>query len=102
MTKLAGMGKEILSALRPLADAPDPELRARIRALIRRAERRLPPAAPPSDPRFHKQSVRVSSVNGRKTVDVNDNGYCVHIEEDHKGNATASAILAASTSCSRT
>lgn len=92
MTKLAAMGKEILPALRPLADAPDPELRARIRALIRRAERGLPPAAPRSDPRFHRQSVRVSSINGRKTVDVNDNGYCIHIEEDHKGNATASAI----------
>jgi hypothetical protein len=92
MTKLAAMGKEILPTLRPLADAPDPELRARIRALIRRAERRLPPAAPPSDQRFHRQSVRVSSINGRKTVDVNDNGYRIHIEEDHKGSTTASDI----------
>ena len=43
MKKLAAMGKEIVPALREFADAADPELRARVRALIRRAERRLPP-----------------------------------------------------------
>src|SRR4051812_44485429 len=35
MKKLAAMGKEALPALQGFADSPDPELRARVRALIR-------------------------------------------------------------------
>lgn len=83
--RLRELGKAALPALEAEKDSDDPELRARVRGLIRKALRRLPPAAPPRDGRFNRRSVRVSIVNGQKTVDVDDNGYRIRIRQGAGG-----------------
>jgi hypothetical protein len=79
------LGRAALPALTDAAATDDPEVRSRVRRLIRQAERRLPPAAPPRTPMFASHSVSVSVGNGRRTVDVNDNGYRIKIRQDAAG-----------------
>lgn len=83
--KLQEMGKAVLANLQEAAQSDDPEVRSRARGLIRKAERRLPPAAPARDARFGRSSVRMSSTNGERTVDADDNGYRVKIRQGPAG-----------------
>lgn len=88
--KLLKMGKPVLPALKASADTDDPELRARVRTLIRKLERRIPPAAPPATPGFQTHSVSASVNGSGKTIDVNDNGHKIHI--DQKGDAIKMSV----------
>ena len=83
--KLQEMGKAVLPSLAAAAQSDDPEVRSRARGLIRKAERRLPPAAPARDARFGRSSVRMSSTNGERTVNADDNGYRVKIRQGPAG-----------------
>jgi hypothetical protein len=83
--KLRDLGKAALPALRQARESDDPEVQSRVRSLIRKAERRLPPAAPARDGIAHRQNVRVSMVNGQRTVDVDDNGYKISIRQGVEG-----------------
>lgn len=84
-SKLQEMGKTAIPALKRAAEADDPEVRARVRSLLRKAERRLPPAAPPVKGGGHRQSMRVTMINGQRTVDVDDNGYRIQIRQGPDG-----------------
>jgi hypothetical protein len=82
---LEKLGREALPQLKENADSENPEIRSRVRTLIRHAERRLPPAAPRRDGGFSSHSTRMSISNGRKTIDVDDNGYKIRIEQSDEG-----------------
>jgi hypothetical protein len=82
---LEKLGREALPKLKENADSENPEIRSRVRTLIRHAERRLPPAAPQRAGGFSSHSTRMSISNGRKTIDIDDNGYKIRIEQSADG-----------------
>ncbi len=83
--RLKEIGKPALPALKQALGATDPEVQLRAQTLIDAIER--PPLPVPGGPdRLRRmRSVRVTIINGSKTIDAAEGDRTVHIEEDAKG-----------------
>jgi len=85
--RLRQMGKSVLPALKEASRSDDPEVSASAAALIKKIEKRIPDPRP-TNPNMHAQTVRMSVMGGRKTLDVDENGRKIRIEEDQDGAIT--------------
>ncbi|MDB5172995.1 MAG: hypothetical protein JWN51_1768, partial [Phycisphaerales bacterium] len=84
--ELSRMGKAALPALKEAQKSADPEIRSRALEIVQRQE--APPqdgVVPQAGAGNWNQSVRISVINGAKTVDVHQAGRMIHIEEDGTG-----------------
>lgn len=81
--KLKAMGKAVIPALAQASKSDDPELSAAAAGLIRKIEKRIPGPGPANGLRASTMSISV--INGKKTVDVKEDGRTVHVEEDAGG-----------------
>ncbi len=92
--KLAAIGKLAVPALRDACKSTDPEVAVRAESLLRRVEQRPVPEAPSSKTGRSVHSVKVSVVNGRRKIDVDENGRKIHVSEDENGiNLTVTGVL---------
>ena len=82
--RLKEIGRPALPALKGALKAADPEIQLRAQELIDGIEHPPLPGNPPSRTHFSR-SVRVTIINGAKTVDATEGDRTVHIEQDASG-----------------